>query len=294
MQPIPPAPAGSNIIKSQGILRFEDITQDRRLNLLGLPQLLDAVWEEAYSDPTLMASAHNHQMIPILTRMILHGTGESFPVKTPQVGACAYELSHASLREGEAPRIFLNMWADVEGTRGSVYPPHPKGSGEQAASARIFAEHIFTRPFGKAGERQVNSIPGIGVPPAVYGYVHPKRTLDLPEGATPLDDTLRPHPLPIQFGVMHTDSNHHVNSLAYPRIFQEALLHRAYEHGIQSGLLAQRVEVAWTKPCFAGQRVTLSLQSFKLGDEIGAVGTFTPEGGSRPHCYVRMCLAEGK
>jgi acyl-CoA thioesterase FadM len=85
-----------------------------------------------------------------------------------------------------------------------------------------------------------------------------------------------------------------VNSLVYPRMFEEAAIRRFAALGVPCPVLARGMEIAYRKPCFAGDRVRIALQAFTLGERWGAVGVVIPEGDvaaqerARPHCYVRM------
>ena len=73
------------------------------------------------------------------------------------------------------------------------------------------------------------------------------------------------HQVPLRFGVMHTDPNNHVNSLVYPRVFEEAAM--ALRGGIDP---ARALEVVWRKPIFAGERVTLDQWLCADGEVHGA------------------------
>jgi hypothetical protein len=131
-------------------------------------------------------------------------------------------------------------------------------------------------------------------------WVPPESIGVLPEGAVPLDD-LRVDPTPIAFGLAHTDSNQHVNSLQYPRLFEDAAMRRFAELGrLKPPVLSRWVEAAFRKPCFAGERYAVALRAFTLDGQIGAVGSFIPDAdarspellaGARPNCFVRMLFA---
>ncbi len=113
----------------------------------------------------------------------------------------------------------------------------------------------------------------------------------IPDGATLLDDSLRPDIVPIAFGLNHTDSNQHINSLVYPRLFEGAALRRLSTHGVPSKLLARHVEIAYRKPFFVGQIARIHLQAFDSDEGLGVVGCFTEEKDSttaKAHCYIRM------
>jgi hypothetical protein len=126
--------------------------------------------------------------------------------------------------------------------------------------------------------------------------------LDLPEGAHWIDQEFSLDPAPAVFGLNHTDSNQHVNSLVYPRMFEEATLRRFAELGRSTKMLARYSEMAYRKPSFAGQRARIVLRAFEAGDQLGAVGCLvTEEAGTgdlrdlraaRPYCFARLVFEE--
>jgi hypothetical protein len=85
-----------------------------------------------------------------------------------------------------------------------------------------------------------------------------------------------------------------VNSLVYPRMFEEAALRRLAARGRPTAVLGRAVEIAYRKPCFAGQRMRIWLRAYVRRGEHGAVGTFVPEGepAARPHAVLRLELSE--
>jgi acyl-CoA thioesterase FadM len=92
----------------------------------------------------------------------------------------------------------------------------------------------------------------------------------LPDDARALDASPAVDPTPIVFGVVHTDSNRHVNSLAYLRVFEEAALRCLAARGLPATRLGRHLEIAYRKPCFAGQVLRVVLQLYERGDRIGA------------------------
>ena len=106
----------------------------------------------------------------------------------------------------------------------------------------------------------------------------------------PLETAPRTHPVPIVFGVVHTDSNMHVNSLAYLRVLEEAALRRFVELGRGSMVLGRDIDITYRKPCFAGQTMHVVLQAFEAQRRLGIcaslVDAATPD--ARPHVFARM------
>ena len=104
----------------------------------------------------------------------------------------------------------------------------------------------------------------------------------LPAGALPVGDASTTAE-PVRFGLMHTDSNQHVNSLVYPRRFEERALSHLAQLGVDaSALLARRVEAAFRKPCFAGDLAWITLRAWTLDGALWVSGTFHPEDPTAP------------
>jgi len=125
----------------------------------------------------------------------------------------------------------------------------------------------------------------------------PDTILTLPDGARPLDSTLELDSVPVTFGIVHTDTNKHTNSLAYVRIFEEAALRRFVALGRGSKVLGRRLEIAYRKPCFAGQVVRMALRAFEHDGRLGIVGVLAEPSQAMPstaelvahaRTYVRM------
>ncbi len=277
----------------EAALRYEDIAQDGRLMLLALPQSIgDVIWRKlllhhpAAHDP-------NHGIIPILTRFVLEGGGGPASVARPVSVAGRYQFAHTVGSDGAVDRILLNMWTTLTAPAARTNGPPPPNAGEPQAVGRVFAEHVLTRLFAPPSERKVLRVdaPGLEpVPRARWTWRAPSEVLLPPDGAAWLDEDFREDAAPIVFGLNHTDSNQHVNSLVYPRLFQEAALRRLAAHGRPVTVLARRLEIAYRKPMFAGERAKILLRAFTVGAEAGAVGVFVSEGASveRPHCTMQI------
>jgi acyl-CoA thioesterase FadM len=237
-------------------------------------------------------------VVPILTRLVIEGTPGPFAVQGRLTAHGAFELSHARGASGDVERIFLDMWADVTAPIGRTHGPPPERAGEVTTAGRIFAEHVFTRLFAPPAERKVTRFDAPGVeplPPTQRETRALSAILELPPGAVPLDAALRADATPIVFGVTHTDSNQHVNSLVYPRLFEDAALRRFASHGKSTAVLARSIEIGFRKPCFAGETMRIALRAYLLGDKLGAVGVYVSEkdaasgstlAAARPHAFV--------
>jgi len=272
-------------------LRYEDVAQDGRAILSALPHAIgEVVWRNRLATHESTRAAMKTGIIPILTRFVIDAGEDPIPVTRPVSASGGFELSHDVDESGEVERIFLDIHVDVRGQRGRTHMPHGEGDGAEVSVGRVFAEHIFTRPWGAPEQRKVKRLEVEGypqVPPRRRKFRPLHEAAALPPGATLLDKEPVLDPTPIVFGLMHTDSNQHVNSLVYLQLFEEALVRRHAGKGV----LARWVEIGYRKPCFAGDRVRVRLQSFTRDGEVGAIGAFVPESDpltTKPYAYVSM------
>lgn len=292
---LPPEPARTGERATATLpLRYEDIAQDGRLTLEAIPQALGAVvWAKLASGHPI-AAARASGLVPVLARLTLQGHSGPIAVGHALRAEGTWRFCHTIDDAGEPDRILLDMWASVHGHKGRTYGPRPADAGEPIELGRVFARHVMSRLFAPPGQRKVKrlDVPGLDpVPPRREAWRPVEALLELPAGATPLEPTLAPDPTPVVFGLCHTDSNQHVNSLVYPRMFEEALLRRLHGLGRGTSVLSRFVDVGYRKPCFAGDCVRIVLRAFELGEQLGAIGSFVPvEGGGRPHAYLTMLL----
>jgi len=276
-------------------LRFEDVTQDGRLVLEALP---NAVGPTVFGgilrhDPGALACFRNG-LVPVLTRFVLDATPGPFAseTKVDAEGTCR-------IARTEDGRIALDILADLHAPIGRTYGRAP-GQGERALAGRVSAEQVFTRPFGPPGERRVTKLDFEGAPevrvtrPALRP---PESIAALPARARPLEPSPRLDPHAVTFGLVHTDGNMHVNSLVYLRLFEEAALRRFVELGRGALWLGRAVEIAYRKPCFAGQPMRVAQQAFEVDGRLGVVATLVEEKDTasaetlalaRPHTFAQM------
>jgi hypothetical protein len=238
--------------------------------------------------------AEEHGMLAILTRFRMRCGGGPISVNRSVDAVGAYTWSHTVDDAGTVNRILFAIHAQLNGRIGSTHGVAPARAGEAVHLGSIEAEHVFTRPFGDAKSRRVAQLPeGCGldpVPGVASPWRVPARLAVPPKNSRRLDREPR-LARRVVFGLTHTDSNRHVNSLVYPSLFEEMALERLHEHGVATGELQLReLEVAYRKPCFAGERVEVTLQALRTGDRFGAVGAFVPIDSEdrRPHCYVQV------
>jgi hypothetical protein len=294
-QDIPRALAGVPI-------RFEDVTQDGRFVLEALPNAVGpAIWQAIIQKDPAFVTLFNNGILPMLTRFVLEATAGPFSAHAAveAEGACRI----ARTEDGSEVRFVLDMWADLYAPIGRTYGS-ARGQGERALAGRMMAEQTFTRPFAPPGERRVTSLDFPGAP-----RVHATRpaspsgeaVASIPPGAKPLEPATAVDPTPVVFGLVHTDSNRHVNSLAYLRMFEEAALRRFDELGKTSSWLGRSLEIVYRRPCFAGQSMRVVQQAFEMDGQLGIAATLvdvkdagSPEdlARARPHTFVRI-LFEG-
>jgi hypothetical protein len=271
-------------------LRYEDVAEDGRIRLTSLAHFLGlALWRHAVADSESARTAARQGILPILTRLELEGgTGPHSVRRAVEARGC-YQLAHTVDEAHQPNRILLNMWVTMTGPAGRTHGPPPPNAGELLVAGRVFGEHVFTRPFAAPRERRVLALPGLdGVPPALCTWHRGEDLSALPAGATPLDDDLVADETPIVFGLTHSDANHHVNSLVYPILFEDAALRRLHARGQNTRVLARSMEIAYRKPCFAGEAYRIHLRGFLENGMLGAAGTFSPAAGGRPHCHLVM------
>lgn len=281
----PPAPRADGAT-ARVHLRYEDVCQDGRLLLEVLPNALgSAVWGAQLAKDSVAKTCMEQGVIPILTRFVIEGTPGPFGVMTPLGVTGRFALARSD------DRVYLNMWADLTGPIARTYPPQPDDAGTIAPAGRIFGEHVFTRLFAPPGERRVKKldVPGVPDPLPEYAARSFASMLEIPEGVRALDE-LSPDDSPITFGLVHTDSNHHVNSLVYIRLFEEVALRRFAKLGKNEPMLARRIEIAYRKPCFAGDRVRVHVRAALVEGRLGALAILTNEGGDASSAHVAARL----
>lgn len=278
--------------------RYEDIAQDGRMMLGALAPALGAVvWSQLLAHHPASRALGRAGIVPILTRLVAEGLPGPFSVSSAATVTGAFQSAHARI-DGNVDKLIFNMWAEMAAPHAQTFGPRPAADAPLAVAGRVFAEHVLTRLFAPAGDRKVTrlDVPGLPeVPPDVVAWRPPSAILELPEGAEPLEPDFSVDPHAVVFGVCHTDSNQHVNSLIYPRMFEEASVRRFAALGKSPVVLSRFLEVGYRKPSFAGERLRIVLRTFTLGSRLGAVGAFVTEeeaalspAQARPRCCLKM------
>jgi hypothetical protein len=268
------------------LLRYEDIAQDGRLIPLALPPSMSGLWDRVLRDHPGHRGTIGKGVLPLLTRLTLTALEAPIRVDRPAGSRAGFLLAHDRDADGQA-RIFMNVWAELHGAGGRVGPGPP---GPPALAGRMFAEHTFTRPFAPPGQRRVSRLEVEGypeIPEARYAAPAPATAAEAPAGARWLDE-LAPDPAEVAFTLDQTDSNQHVNSLVYIRVFLDAVQRRLAAGGHRLAVLSREVDIAYRKPCFAGDRVRAHVRLFEADGALGAAGFIAGAGeAARPRCYVR-------
>jgi hypothetical protein len=183
------------------------------------------------------------------------------------------------------------VWCEVSGAAGRIVPRAP--AGPPVLAGTLFSEHTFTRPFGTPEQRRVTRLdtPGYPAQPEMR-YAAPAATtaMDAPAGATWVDE-LAADSEDTPLALDHTDSNQHVNSLVYIRLFLAAVHRRLAAHGRSTRLRTHAIDIGYRKPSFAGEVVRCQVRCFDLAGQPGAAG-MVAGADAKPRCYVRVVLGD--
>lgn len=259
-------------------LRFEDIAQDGRLMLEPLPAGLGALWRDVEVRARKWVAAG---MVPIISRITAAAGDGPFGLDHPLEVEGGFSLAHTTGPDGKVQRIVFDADATFTGTIGRTTVAPPDDAGRVVPAGTLRVEHVFTRPFAPKEERRVRAIEEDGltfVPPEHRAWKEPRATLDVPDGAEPLDDGFVLDEAPHVLGLTHTDSNQHVNSLFYPRAFEDAALRHLKRLGRSPELLGRKVDIAFRRPSFAGETLRVLLRAHRHGDDTVCTGVFLGEG----------------
>ncbi len=276
-------------------LRYEDVAQDGRVMIQMLPVSLGVIWRSITIPRETRRSLRAGGILPILTRYEMEAGEDSFAVEQPLNVTGGFSLAHSVDATGRVDRLFLDMDSELNGVKGRTNLPGPPDAGSPAFAGRLRVEHIFTRPFAPPGERKVLSFESEGqsfVPQVARAWRAPWTTLDPAANLVAIDSDFVADPISMALGVMHTDSNQHVNSLVYPRLFEEAALRRFAVLGKSTTVLARSIDIAYRRPSFAGDTLRIFVRAF----ENAAIGYFfgtndDPTDIKKARAFVQMRFA---
>jgi hypothetical protein len=277
-------------------IRYDDLTQHGHIKQVTLPMVLAKVCFETLWVSHPLFDTRGQGIVPILSRLVLESEPIAPSFGTPLEGRGRIEVAHERAGDGAVSALFMNGFADVWAVPSRRNPGVDKHAREPVRIGRAFGEHVLTRPFGPKEERKVLAfdVPGQPtLPAATHTRVRVDDNIVLPSGAAPLDAELTPDAAAWSFGLIHTDLNQHVNSLVYARMFEEAAVRRAAEHGHNRALFARKLSLCYRKPCFAGETLYCMLRAFELDGAFGAVGYLAPRGvpAERANCSFQLLFS---
>jgi hypothetical protein len=290
VRPRPDVPA-SQRGRGDLVLRYEDVSQDGRLSCRAMTHGVGAaLFRDVIRKHPVAPLFAADGVVPILSRLTVHSHGGPIGVQRPVSceGAFAFvKTTDAS----ERVRYRADMWVDITGRRGFTHGPPPTDADPAIALGTVLAEHVLTRPFGPKERRQVDALPeGIDAG-EVRPWTAPDTSLALPPDAEWLEPQASLDPNVTRFGLGHTDSNQHVNSLVYPLLLEEAALRRALALGEAKRSFCHFVDLAFRKPSFAGELARVSLRAYRRGDAFGVAATiFDPSDAGAPRTFGRLEL----
>lgn len=268
---------------ASGYLRYEDVTQDGRLVPIAIPATLSYLWRDAIVDNAGARNALAQGVIPILTRLTLRSLDQPIRVDRPVEVRAGFDLA----RDPASERLYMNVWSLARGVAGRLSPRVE--AGELAVAGTLFAEHTFTRLLAPPDQRRVTRLDVDGypsLPETLYAAPAATTAQDMPDGATWLDE-LAFDPTEYAFSLDQTDSNQHVNSLVYIRFFLDAATRRLAATQRDVRVRSREIDIAYRKPCFAGDRVRAQLRLFEHAGSVGAAGAVIGA-DDKPRCYVRV------
>jgi hypothetical protein len=292
MFPAPPMPdfAAGQFVEAAIPLRYEDLTQEGKLMPIALPSTMSPLWRDRLTDHPGARNALKMGVIPILTRMVLVSVDQPIHVNRAIGVRAGFELAHDRDAAGDVTRLFMNVWTAVHGAAGRISPNSKPGG--PALAGQLFAEHTFTRLLAPPDQRKVTRLEVEGypsVPTALHHPPAPATAQEPPDGARWIDE-LAPDVTTYNFTLDQTDSNQHVNSLVYIRLFLDAANRRLASAGHRGKLRSRAVDIAYRKPSFAGDAVRAQLRLYEGPDGLGAAGFIAGDDG-KPRVYVRVAIA---
>lgn len=271
----PPEPVVPDEHRARGpfVLRYDDIGQTGHLLVAALPIALGQTAWAAVNKSIPEDTFRRTRILPILSRFAVEAGAAPFSVTERLDAESVIQFAHTLGSDGQVERLMLNMWCSVHGKAGRTYGFAVPNAGERLFAGRVFAEHVMTRPFDPPETRRVTEldIPGSPrIPNARHEWRAPENLLQLPANAEWIDASFKVDAAPVVFGTDRTDSNLHVNSLVYFRMFTDAILRRLWEHGKRLALRNDALEIAYRKPSFAGDCVHVAVRAFVSGEKLGA------------------------
>lgn len=255
-----------------GSLRYDDIIQDGRLRL-------ESAWRPTgkllWRDPDAarVFGSMTHGITNVLSRVILQANEAALEPRAKLRTKVSYRFEHTASESGAVERILFSTWVEIHGRA---------RDGEFVTAARAYGQRVFTRLDAPPGQHLVKHMPVFGEhghPPARVEWEPATVLLGVPAGAALIDRAPRLDPVPVIFGLTHTDLNQHVNFLMYHRAIEQAALGRSVELGQGSRLASREVSLGYRKPSFAGEKVRVAVQAFRLSGVFGVLAAVVDDDG---------------
>ncbi len=262
--------AQTDVVASVSLpMRWEDVDQTGRVTLPALASALgEACWRGYLKDHPLR-ECERQGIVAIQSRMSARFSDASVSAEADLECEGRVTLARTE-RDGDVHRLLLLLSVNVYGPSSRTYAPQPDNHGERVWLGQTFQEAVFTRPFAERGARRVLALPDVGLPV-------------VPETLVARDEALLDVASPrfssqfitkdVTFGRVHSDANQHVNSLVYPRIFEEKVIE------IDGRTDSPRaLSMTFRKPSFVGERASFRIA---LGEDQVS-GALYVEGEEKP------------
>ena len=296
MPPIPAMPPNGPRATGRVSLRFEDVTQDGRLVLEALPTALGpTVWRGLLEKAPGFRACYENGVFPILSRLRARGDagGPSRPTAAVEAEG-SYRLARA-----DDGRFVLEVWVDLyaPSARPTARPARRREGRSPAGSSPSKSSRArLRRPVSGGSRRSISpGAPGgdrdAPVAAAVRVGRQPPGRRDPARGRAARRsgaDRVRA----LSHGQQHARQFAGVPARA--RGGGLASVRRA-----RAGLvvLGRDIDIAYRKPCFAGQTMRVVQQAFEAPGKLGVCaslvdaaalvgGAATPD--ARPHVFARM------
>jgi hypothetical protein len=247
-----------------GSLRYDDVIQDGRLRL-------ESAWRPTgkllWRDPgaARVFGSMTAGVTNVLSRVALQASEAVLTPRAKLRTRVSYRFEHTADESGAVERILFSTWVEVHGCG---------RDGEYLPAARAYGQRVFTRLAAPPGQHLVKSLSAFGdagFPAARVAWEPATALVTPPAGAEMVDPAPRLDPVPVVFGLTHTDLNQHVNFLMYHRAIEQAALGRSVELGEGSRLASREVSLGYRKPSFAGEKVRIAVQAFRLSGVFGVL-----------------------
>jgi hypothetical protein len=271
--PFPPEPVRSDAEPvDAGSLRYDDVIQDGRLRL-------ESAWRPTgkllWRDPDAarVFAAMRGGITNVLSRVTLQASEARIEPRAKLRTKVTYRFEHTVNAAGAVDHILFSTWVDIYGQG---------RDGTFVAAARAHGQRVFTRLDAPPGKHLITHLDAFGpqgFPPDRVKWEPATALLEPPAGATLLDPAPRLDPIPVVFGLTHTDLNQHVNFLMYHRAVEQAALSRSLELGHGARIASREVSIGYRKPSFAGDVVRVAVQAFRLSGAFGVVAAVVSDDG---------------